>query len=198
VDGGTHGVPKVLEPEGLSPLPEIPLYVGGFRSDVCLGLMGSLGDRTSKSVAPVALALAPSRLAAASALASAAPTSTAVATAATATPPTLAAASALASAATASSSTTATPTGSVGDPEIKLAERQREVGQEGHDGEGQDEDCLTLHDASHAVCLLCRSARSVGTNQRTRVVGHDRNLKQAGCQREGRTPITRATRGPLA
>jgi len=74
---------------------------------------------------------------------------------------------------------------------------QREVGQEGQDGEGQDEDCQTLHDASHAVCLLCRSARSVGTNQRTRAVGHDRNPKQSGCQREGGTPTTRATPGPL-
>ncbi len=119
VDGGTHGVPEVLEPEGLRPLPEVPPYLRGFRSDVCLGLMGSLGDRTPGSLAPVALAVGPSPLAAAT-LRSARP---AVATATT--PATVATAPALASTATAtaaSSSTTAPAAGSVGGPGIEVAE----------------------------------------------------------------------------
>jgi len=132
MDGGTHGLPEVLEPEGLGPLPEVPTYFGSFRSDVRLGLMGGVGHCTPEAMAPVALAVAPNSLATTTlhvrpAVAIASPCSTSTATpttgaSAAATPATVTATtpSTVPTASALAATTAASAPGSVGDPGIEL------------------------------------------------------------------------------
>jgi hypothetical protein len=127
MDGGTHGLPEVLEPEGLGSLPEVPTYFGSFRSDVCLGLMGGVGHYTPEAMAPVALAVAPNSLATTTlhvrpAVAIASPCSTTTAAPTTGAPAATTPATVASATAATPTTLTAAPTAPlcVGDPEIEL------------------------------------------------------------------------------